>query len=87
MLAKSKVSPYKVRTLFFWTKNSGTFKGLSRTDFPFFKDSMQLVFICFLLFFVATFLPVTFNFELVGWMKLPTNFKDFPTLTAIFKAF
>ena len=25
----------------FWTKNSRTFQGLSRTHFPFFKDSIQ----------------------------------------------
>ena len=30
----------KVHTLF-WTKNSRTFQGLSRTHFPFFKDSIQ----------------------------------------------
>ena len=31
---------HKVRTLF-WQKKSRTFKGLSRTHFPFFKDSIQ----------------------------------------------
>ena len=37
--ANTNVSP-RVRTLF-WTKNSRTFQGLSRTHFPFFKDSIQ----------------------------------------------
>ena len=34
------LSRVRVRTLF-WTKNSRTFQGLSRTHFPFCKDSIQ----------------------------------------------
>ena len=40
ILKKSEKQSLYIRVLF-WTKNSRTFQGLSRTHFPFFKDSFQ----------------------------------------------
>ena len=37
---KRRSKLFRVHTLF-WTKNSQTFQGLSRTDFPFLKDLIQ----------------------------------------------
>ena len=83
---------HKVRTLF-WPKKSRTFQGLSRTPFPFFKDSIQCKEEPWIYVFFSSSRTCMSNFILkvflclLGWIKLAPKFKDFPALTAIFKDF
>ena len=66
------MSFYRVRNIF-WTKNSSTFQGLSRTHFPFFKDSIQCKKRTFSLrlfeFFhnMSNFIPKVFGLLLSLW--------------------
>ena len=59
---KWSVSLDRVRTLF-WTKTSKTFQGLSRTHFPFFKDSIQ----CTKEPWVYVFFSSTTTWAILSW--------------------
>ena len=84
----------RVRTLF-RTKNSRNFQGLSRTHFPFFKDSIWCKKEPWVSLFC--FFHNMSNFTLIGLSvsapfrhlkcTLAPKFKDFPAPTAIFKDF
>ena len=92
------MSFYRVRNLF-WTKNSSPFQGLSRTHFPFFKDSIQCkrgpwVYVFFsssttwVILSLRSSCFCSFLFGvLLKLLKLGLKFKVFPAPTAIFKEF
>ena len=72
----------------FWTKNSTTFQGLSRTPFSalslvFFRSSTTWPISFWRSFCVCSFYAT----ENLGWIKLAPKFEDFPALTVIFKDF
>ena len=80
----------RVCTLF-WTENSRTFQGLSRTPFSakkslksvFFSSSTTWAISSWRSFCVCPFYAI----ENLGLIKLAPKFKDFPALTEIFKNF
>ena len=83
---------------FFWTKNSRTFQGLSRTHFAFFNDHIQCktraLSLCLFLVLPHQIILSRRSLCLLLFLcsspwtiKLALKFKDFPVPNAIFKDF